>query len=256
MRGLHRLALLGCALVWACGAPRDPDLEKRAVEAQARHERELAASAPAAPALPATAAEELPLKTFTNDDIARILGQVPGAGRKLWAELRTQQGVIKCELDEAGAPQTVTNFVGLATGQIPWRDGTAGPTSTRPFYDGLTFHRVVANYIIQTGNPGRRVGGGPGYRLPREAGAARHFATPGALAMIDLGDDSHGSQLFITARADTNLGARYAAFGRCEDVSLVTEISNGEMVPSADGGASTIPRNPVKIFSVNLSRGD
>lgn len=252
---VRSLALFGFALLWACGAPRDPDLEKRAVEAQARHERELAASAPAAPVLPATAIDELPLKTFTNDEMARILGRVPGAGPKLSAELRTEQGVITCELDEAGAPQTVTNFIGLATGQIPWRDGGEGPTSTRPFYDGLTFHRVVANYIIQTGNPGRRVGGGPGYRLPRETGAARHFAKPGALAMIDLGDDSHGSQLFITARADANLAARYAAFGHCDEVPLVTRISNGEMVPSADGSASSIPRNPVKIFNVNVTRG-
>ena len=80
--------------------------------------------------------------------------------------------------------------------------------------------------------------------------------TENLLAMIDSGNDSHGSQLFITTRPDPTLKARYAAFGRCVEVDVVRKISNGEKVPSPDGKPSSMPRDPVKIFSVKISRGD
>jgi len=249
------LALFALVLV-GCGAPRDPDLEKRALKATAAASAARTAvpapgTAPAPPAAPVSQ-----LKTYSNDEVARLLAAVPGQGNTLWAEFRTALGTIRCALDDVAAPQTVANFVGLATGQLAWSDGPTGPTAKTPFYDGLTFHRVVANFIIQTGNPGLQVGGGPGWTIPRESRAASAFDAPGALAMIDSGADSHGSQLFITTRPDPSLKSRYAAFGRCNDLEVVRTISNGEKVPAADGKASSIPRDPVKIFSLKLSRGD
>lgn len=248
--------LVAMAFITACGAPRDPDLEKRAIKALAALEAERAATPAPSPNVTPPAPSPTELKTYTNDEMRRILNGIGGTGNKLWAEFRTQLGTIKCALDDVDAPQTVANFVGLATGQSEWREGSRGPNVRRPFYDGLTFHRAVANFIIQTGNPGREVGGGPGWTIPRETRAASAFDEPGALAMIDSGSDSHGSQLFITTRPDPTLKARYAAFGRCQEVDVVRAISNGEKVPSADGKASSMPRDPVKIFSVKISRGD
>ena len=247
---------LAALVLVACGAPRDPDLEKRALKAQAAAAADRAATPlPDAPTIAPAAAAVLP-KSYANDEVRRIMAAVPGQGRALWAEFRTQAGTIKCALDEAAAPQTVANFVGLATGQVPWSDGARSPASQSAFYDGLTFHRVVSNFIIQTGNPGRQVGGGPGWTLPRETGAPTAFDAPGALAMIDAGADSHGSQLFMTTRPDPSLKPRYTAFGRCAEVDVIRTISNGDKVPAADGKSSSVPRDPVRIFSLKVFRAD
>ncbi|MCB9733891.1 MAG: peptidylprolyl isomerase [Deltaproteobacteria bacterium] len=249
------MALLAGALLAACGAPRDPDLERRAMLALSRSEkaRSAAASEPAggAAAVPA----EAPAKTYSNEEIQRVLGAIPGSGPILWAELRTSQGTIRCKLDEQAAPQTVTNFVGLAAGLLDWQDQKAGTTSRRPFYDGLTFHRIVANFIIQSGNPSGRLGGGPGWALARESGRDAYFDGAGALAMVDAGPNSNGSQFFITARPDKNLKSRYVAFGQCDNVDLVKKISAAEKMPSGDGTSPTVPKDPVKIFTLKITRG-
>jgi len=259
---LHRTILLAAGLALlgslgpACGAPRDPDLEKRAFNAVAKLEAERAAEPQPNANVTTPPRKEAALKSYSNAETRRILNAVPGTGNRLWAELRTQQGTIKCALNDVDAPQTVANFVGLATGQLEWRDGSRGPMVRRPFYDGLTFHRVVANFVIQTGNPGRETGGGPGWTIARETRASAAFDKAGAIAMIDSGADSHGSQFFITVRPDTTLKARYAAFGVCQDLEIVRAISNGAQVPSQSGKPSSIPRDPVKIFSVKVTRGD
>ncbi len=250
------LVLAGLISAPSCGAARDPDLERRAAQAVARYQQEQVAAPPVTPPPAPAAATQTPVRTYSEQEIARILGRVPGGGTSLWAEFRTPHGTLKCRLDEGGARHTVTNFVALATGQVEWRDSPTGRPSREPFYDGLTFHRIVANFIIQTGNPGKRVGGGPGWVIPRETGGNGAFSEPGALAMVDSGDNSHGSQLFVTVRPDNSLSRRYAAFGACSPVDIVRTISNLDKLPAADGRAPTVPRDPVKIFKVQIYRGD
>jgi len=249
------LALVICVSV-GCGGPRDPDLERRAERSMKQFQQDQAQRAAELSQVAVVPSDEIPIKTYSSDEIRAILAAVPGADRDLVVELRTQQGTITCRLDDAGAPQTVANFVGLATGQLPWRDGPRAAPAQRPFYDGLTFHRIVGNFIIQAGNPGRRVGGGPGWTLPRETALDGLFDRPGVIAMVDAGELSHGSQFFITVRPAPNLKSRYAAFGQCEPIELIKAIADADKVPSTDGKAPTVPRNPVRIFSAQVSRGD
>jgi peptidyl-prolyl cis-trans isomerase A (cyclophilin A) len=240
------------SLLTVCAAPRDPELEKQVLEVRRQRLKPPAAEDEGAspPASEPPAAPERPTKSFSGSEIAAILGRVEGAGATLEATFTTAQGVIRCRLDER-APQTVANFVGLATGQLEWRPDPAGAAQQRPFYDGLTFHRIVQDFIIQAGNPTGRANAGPGWRIARELGARDLFLEAGALAMIDDGDASHGSQLFITAKPDRGLGNTYAAFGRCDAPELVKAIANAEKKPGSDGKS---PAVPVVIDSVKVAR--
>lgn len=114
----------------------------------------------------------------------------------------------------------------------------------------------MSNFIIQSGNPSGRLAGGPGWTLAREAGRDAHFDEAGALAMVDAGESSNGSQFFITARADKNLKARYVAFGQCDNVELVKKISAADKMPSGNGSSPTVPKDPVKIFTLKITRGE
>jgi peptidyl-prolyl cis-trans isomerase A (cyclophilin A) len=135
------------------------------------------------------------------------------AGEGLFAIITTRLGVIKCRLDYKAAPLTVANFVGLATGK---QANTAKPAGT-PYYDGTIFHRVIAGFMIQGGDPTGTGAGGPGYRFPDEfdptsalykTGYAR-----GAMAMANSGPNTNGSQFFIMHQ-NGGLPYSYSLFGQ------------------------------------------
>lgn len=252
--GLALLTALG-----ACAAPRDPELERAIIKHRLAQKAPKPAEEPSTPAPPpAPAAKSVdpgasrPLKTYDGNELARIAAAVPGTGARIVAAIETAQGTIECILDER-APQTVANFVALALGQTPWRPRENAPEETRPFYDGLRFHRAQDDFIIQAGNPTGAHNAGPGWRIARETGANELFAEPGTLAMIDDGDLTHGSQFFIVLRADKGLGRRYAAFGRCNNLELVRTIANAEKKPTTEGKPST-PKEPVQIERLTLRR--
>ena len=263
---LRIVATVACLELLGCRAPRDPDLDRRVAEAQLKAEAGATEPAPAAEAAPAPApagarAKSVPakgiveLRSYTNAEIGEILGRLSGEGEVIEAIIETERGSIHCTLDEAAAPQSVTNFVGLALGVQPWRDPDTEDLMETPFYRGLSFHRCVSNFIIQTGNPGTRRAGGPGWTIPREAGPAGAFERGGALAMVDAADDSHGSQFFITVRPSPSLEGKYAPFGRCGDLELVKAISEVDKLPAAGSSSSaTRPVNPVKIRDIVLRR--
>ncbi len=258
-------AALSVAWGAGCRAPRDPDLEQRVAAAQAPKAAEAAPPAAEAPRAPAEAsgktaasapvpkkAEET-LRTLSDDEIKGILGAVPGEGPVLEATIHSASGTIRCALNAEAAPQTVANFVALAAGLRPWRDPDTGELMKTPFYDGLTFHRTIAGYIAQTGNPGVG-GGGPGWRIPREDGVAGAFDAPGAMAMVDAGDDTHGSQFFITLRPSKNLLGRYTPFGVCGDLETVRAIADGEKLPAEGTKTPTKPKDPVRIQKIEIRR--
>ncbi len=272
LSGAALVALSGAALLAACAAPRDPGLEAKVEAARARAQSGAVAAKPrAAPAAPArsprsafgaskkravAAPRGVDRVTYGDSEIASILGKVEGAGADLKVAFETEAGTIRCTLAPDAAPQTVANFVALATAQRPWRDPDTRELMSTPFYDGLTFHRAVSNFIIQTGNPAATGTGGPGWTVPREAGVADAFAQAGVLAMVDAGDDTHGSQLFITLRADKNLAKKYTAFGKCEDLDVVRTISSGEKLPPRPGQKSAVtPKDPVTLKKVRVFRG-
>jgi len=139
----------------------------------------------------------------------------------MYAEISTPRGVITCELEFEKAPLTVTSFVGLA-------EGTLGPAPRKPFFDGLKFHRVVPNFVIQGGDPLGNGEGGPGYTFPDEFGPGLSHDSVGVLSMANEGPDTNGSQFFITLVPAGRLNYLYSVFGR--------PVRGLEVVPTAAPG--------------------
>jgi cyclophilin family peptidyl-prolyl cis-trans isomerase len=148
------------------------------------------------------------------------------------ATLHTNHGAIELELFEEDAPKTVDNFVKL---------------SKEGFYDGITFHRVIPDFMIQGGCPRGDGTGGPGYQFEDEPN--EHRVARGALAMANSGPDTNGSQFFIvTTEAAPWLDGKHTVFGRvASGMEVVDEISG------VDRDGSDRPREPVTIDRVELS---
>jgi cyclophilin family peptidyl-prolyl cis-trans isomerase len=134
------------------------------------------------------------------------LAGTPALPDGLYAEITTPRGVITCELEFTRTPLTVASFVGLA-------EGTLGPAPRKPFFDGLKFHRVVPNFVIQGGDPLGTGEGGPGYSFPDEFVPGLGNGSVGALAMANDGPDTNGSQFFITLAPAERLNYLHTAFG-------------------------------------------
>jgi peptidyl-prolyl cis-trans isomerase A (cyclophilin A) len=146
---------------------------------------------------------------------------VPGEGR-LFARLHTTQGTLVIELEEKRAPNTVANFVGLATGSIAWTDPETKKRVNTPMYDGVRFHRVIPGFMIQVGDPQSRYPelkslwgtGGPGYRFGDEIHPELRHNAPGVLSMANAGANTNGSQFFITENPQPHLDGRHSVFGK------------------------------------------
>ncbi len=181
------------------------------------------------------------------DDLATYTKRIRGKG-KLTATLETTRGTLHCELFEAQAPMTVANFVGLATGQKAWtHPDTSAVVRGKPFYDGLTFHRVIPEFMIQGGDPRGTGTGGPGYAFEDEIVPALTHR-PGALAMANAGPRTNGSQFFIDLADNRWLDGKHTIFGQCAELDVVKAIAG---VPR---GSNDAPTAPVTIKRVRISR--
>jgi cyclophilin family peptidyl-prolyl cis-trans isomerase len=163
------------------------------------------------------------------------------------------------------APKAVANFIGLATGTKDWTDPATGKKMHgKPLYDGVIFHRVIPEFMIQGGDPEGTGAGSPGYKFEDELHADLLFDKPGRLAMANSGLNTNGSQFFITEKEvsflnpcfDPNgcMGGRrqpnsgYTIFGQCDGstVELVKKIAR---MPR---GAQDRPADPVKIQHIEI----
>jgi cyclophilin family peptidyl-prolyl cis-trans isomerase len=154
-------------------------------------------------------------------------------GHQLWATIDTSDGELRCELFPDVAPITVANFIGLATGAQPWTkpDGSPG---VGPLYADLVFHRVIPEFMVQTGDPEGTGMGGPGYEFPDEPHPDHAFDRPGRLAMANSGPDTNGSQFFVTEAPAAHLDGGYTLFGQCDDAAVekVKAIARREGEPT------------------------
>lgn len=167
--------------------------------------------------------------------------------RPQYALIETNMGTIKCQLFWDKAPETVANFVGLAQGTKEWTDPKTGQKVKRPFYDGLTFHRVIPGFMIQGGCPLGNGTGDPGYKFKDEFDPSLRFDQVGRLAMANSGPNTNGSQFFITVGTPTHLNNRHTIFGQVvEGQDVAEKIAN---VPR-DGNDK--PLSPVTINRVSI----
>jgi peptidyl-prolyl cis-trans isomerase A (cyclophilin A) len=143
-------------------------------------------------------------------------------GQSLHATLYTSAGAIRVELFPNHAPKTVANFVELAEGTRPYTDPKTGTPGSGPYYDGVTFHRVIANFMIQGGDPTGKGTGGPGYSFNDEIHPELTFNRPYLLAMANAGkrpdgSGTNGSQFFITVSPTPHLNFKHTIFGEVAD---------------------------------------
>ena len=166
------------------------------------------------------------------------------------ATLHTSEGDIVIELFPNHAPKTVANFVELATGKREWIDPNTGEKSTANLYDGTVFHRVIAGFMIQGGDPLGTGTGGPGYRFEDEFHPELTFNRPYLLAMANAGPGTNGSQFFITVKDTEWLNRKHTIFGEVKDAASQKVV---DKIATTKTGNMDRPVNAIKINSVTIA---
>jgi peptidyl-prolyl cis-trans isomerase A (cyclophilin A) len=177
--------------------------------------------------------------------------QVPGSGQ-LYARFVTTMGNIVVQLEESRVPNTVKNFVGLATGSQGWKHPRTGEAHAgKPLYDGTVFHRVIQDFMVQGGDPLGQGTGGPGYKFKDEFHPELKHDKPGVLSMANSGPNTNGSQFFITEKPTPWLDNRHTVFGHA--------VVGAELIPKitrVDKGPSDRPKQDVVLQKVEIFRSD
>ena len=168
----------------------------------------------------------------------------------LQAHFTTSEGNFTIRLFDAEVPKTVANFVGLAEGTKEFVDPKTGQRVTRPFYDGLIFHRVIENFMIQGGDPLGTGTGGPGFRFEDEFHPSLRHNKTGLLSMANAGPNTNGSQFFITLVPTPWLDNKHSIFGEVvAGMDVIEKIGSTKTVKPNDR-----PVTPITITSVTIER--
>jgi peptidyl-prolyl cis-trans isomerase A (cyclophilin A) len=258
MKKLILFVLLAC--LTACSSNTEtPPAETKPAEAPAPP----AATPPAAtpppaeppPAEPAPAAAPAPTPAPAAKPPVAKAPDAPAPAPKptrLLARFQTSQGNFTAELNEKEAPGTVANFAGLASGEKEWTHPGTGAKQKKPYYDGLTFHRIIDGFMIQGGDPLGTGTGGPGFTIKDEYNSLKHDEA-GTLAMARTpAPDSAGSQFYINVAPTPFLDGQrppYVVFGKIvEGMDVVLKIGKTPTMPGDR------PATPVVINKVTIER--
>ena len=167
----------------------------------------------------------------------------------VYAQFVTTEGNFTVRLYSDEVPKTVENFVGLAEGTKEWSDPRTNEKVTKPYYDGVIFHRVIDGFMIQGGDPLGQGIGGPGYTFADEFHPELRHNKAGILSMANRGPNTNGGQFFITLGPTPHLDDRHSVFG---------EVVEGMDVVRKIGGTRTAerdrPANDVVIKSIKIER--
>jgi peptidyl-prolyl cis-trans isomerase A (cyclophilin A) len=170
------------------------------------------------------------------------------------ATISTSLGDIRVNLLGNHAPKTVKNFVGLATGDIEWTDPATGQKTSRPLYDGVIFHRIIKDFMLQGGDPLGQGIGGPGYQFDDEIHPELTYAEPYILAMANAGKvagkGTNGSQFFITTVPTPWLQGNHTIFGIVADDESKRVVDAIEAVPT---GRNDKPVDDVVISTISIT---
>ena len=175
---------------------------------------------------------------------------LPEGTGTLMATFSTTAGEIRCTLFEKEVPKTVTHFVGLATGKKPWIETGTRKAVRRPFYQDLSFHRIVSGTLIQAGCPIGDGTGGPGYTIEDEFSPVARHGQAGTLGLANRGPHTGGSQFYITTKPLPHYDFHYAVIGQCQDLAVINAIAR---TPTK---LLDIPTQSVRIKSVHIWRQD
>jgi peptidyl-prolyl cis-trans isomerase A (cyclophilin A) len=174
--------------------------------------------------------------------------RLAGQGKELWATFETTQGRIVARLFSKDAPKTVANFAGLAMGEKAFTDPATGEPARKHFYDGLVFHRVIPDFMIQGGDPLGVGHGGPGFTFDDEFQSGRGFDKPGLLAMANRGPNTNGSQFFITTSTPRHLNGHHTIFGE-----VVEGYDVAERISQVPTRGPNMPVTPVTITKLTIT---
>ena len=208
---------------------------------------------PTAPIVPSGNAEPVPEFQLVNP------AQMKLGAKDSYAVLKTSYGKMTVKLYTQYAPQTVRNFIALAKGEKEFSDVRTGIHVTRPFYNGLIFHRVIRGFLVQTGCPFGNNRGGPGYMIADEFHAALRHSRMGVVSMANEVEgaqgkahgtpkpDTGGSQFFITLGPRPEFDGKYTIFGQ-----VVEGLDTLERIGSAKTGPTNRPVKRIVLQSVDV----
>lgn len=166
------------------------------------------------------------------------------------AVIETSLGTIECELFDKQAPVTVANFEGLATGTKEYTELKSGQKKKSKFYDGIIFHRVIPNFMIQGGDPLGQGTGGPGYNFADEFSPTLRHSKAGTLSMANRGPNTNGGQFFVTLDKTPWLDDKHSVFGEVvEGMDVIKKIGSA---PTSKPGDR--PIKPITIQTITIER--
>jgi peptidyl-prolyl cis-trans isomerase A (cyclophilin A) len=170
-------------------------------------------------------------------------------GPGIYARIATSHGEMLARLFDKEAPKTVENFVMLAEGKKQWMNPRSRTMVRRPYYNNLTFHRIIPKFMIQGGDPEGTGMGGPGYTFADEFHPKLRHTKAGILSMANAGPNTNGGQFFITLAPTPHLNDRHSVFGE-----LVEGMDTLMAIGKVPTGAQNKPVKPVVIKSIRIER--